>query len=142
MAKPLELGPPVSAAEPPTSGYSWPLQSWDRYVQSRPLLVQTIHWQRPLTFIVRGHADPCAGGSWARLSIQLLNHGTWGHTPAYLWVIGMAVCQDRAALAMISATNVQVLADLLWVNFCEFCVTISRLISENVFILKMNEKLS
>ena len=34
MAKPLEWRPPVSIADAPASGRSWPLQSWARYVQS------------------------------------------------------------------------------------------------------------
>ena len=69
LAKPLELGPPVSVAEPPGSGRSWPLRSWVQYLQSRPPLVDTIDWPRPLTFIQRGDAYPCAGGSWTQLAI-------------------------------------------------------------------------
>ena len=44
------------------------------------------------------------------LSIGLLNHGARGRTPAYLWVIGMAVCGDKdtAALATIWADNLKV----------------------------------
>ena len=76
LVTPLELRPPVSIPDPPASGRSWPLLSWARYVQSRPSLVDTIDWTRPLTFIVRGDAYPCAGGSWTQLSIGLLNHGT------------------------------------------------------------------
>ena len=87
------------------------MHSWARYIQSRPPLVDTIDWNRPLTFIVRGDAYLCAGGSWTQLSIGLLNHGKRGRTPAYLWVIGMAVCGDKdmAALATIWAENLQVL---------------------------------
>ena len=103
MAKPLELRPPVSIADAPASGRSWPLQSSARYVQSRPPLADVIDWSRPLTFLVRGNAYPCVGGSWIQLSIGLLNHGARGRSPAYLWVIGMAVCGDKdmAALATI-----------------------------------------
>ena len=110
VAKPLELGPPVSVAEPPGSNRSWPLRSWVQYLPSRPPLVHTIDWSRPLTFILRGDAYTCAGGSWTRLSIGLLNHGKRARTPAYLWVIGMAVCgvKDMAALATIWAENLQV----------------------------------
>ena len=61
LAKPLELEPPVSLPDPPTSGRSWP--SWARYIQSRPSLVDTIDWKRPLTFILCGDAYRCAGGS-------------------------------------------------------------------------------
>ena len=61
---------------------------------------------------VYGDAHPCASGSWTQLSIGLINHGARGHTPAYLWVIGMAVCGDKdmAALATIWADNLKVCA--------------------------------
>ena len=103
LVDPLDLRPPVSVPDPPASWRSWPLPPWARYVQSRPSLVGTIDWTRPLTFLVCGDAYPCAVGSWTQLSIGLLNHGTRGRTPAYLWVIGMAVCGDKdmAALATI-----------------------------------------
>ena len=110
LVTPLDLRPPVSVPDPPASGRSWPLPSWARYVQSRPSLVDTTDWTRPLTFIVRGDVYPCADGSWTQLSIGLLNHGARGRTPAYLWVIGMAVCGDKdmAALATIWADNLKV----------------------------------
>ena len=95
LVKPLALDQPVSMADPPTSGRSFPLQSWARYIQSRPPLVDTINWKRPLTFLLCGDAYPCAGGSWTQLSIGLLNHGARGRTPAYVWVICMAVCGDQ-----------------------------------------------
>ena len=105
MVKPLDLRPHVNVDDPPASGRSWPVHSWACYIQSRPPLVDSIDWNRPLTFIVRGDAYPCAGGSWTPLSIGLLNHGKRGRKPAYLWVIGMAVCdhKDMAALATIWA---------------------------------------
>ena len=73
--------------------------------------MDTIDWGRPLTFIASGDAYPCAGGSLTQLSIGLLNHGKRGRTPAYLWVIKMAVCgnKDMAALATIWAENLRVL---------------------------------
>ena len=74
LVTPLDLRPPVSVPDPPASGRSWPLPSWARYVQSCPSLVDTIDWTRPLTFIVRGDAYSCGGGSWTQLSIGLLNH--------------------------------------------------------------------
>ena len=37
MAKLLGWGPPMSVADAPMSGRSWPLQSWARYVQPAPL---------------------------------------------------------------------------------------------------------
>ena len=110
LVKPLALAQCLSVADPPTRGRSWPLQSWARYIQSRPLLVDTIDWNRPLTFLLCGHAYPCAAASWTQLSIGLLNHGARGRAPAYLWVIGMAVCGDKdiAALATIWSKNLQV----------------------------------
>ena len=110
LVTPLGQRLPVSIPDPPPSGRSWPRPSWARYVQSRPSLVDTIHWTRPLTFILCGHVYPCAGGSWTQLSIGLLNHGARVRTPAYLWVIGMAVCGDKdmAALATIWADNLKV----------------------------------
>ena len=97
LVKPLALDRPVSVADPPTSGCSWPLQLWARYIQSRPPLLDTINWKRPLTFLLLG----------TQLSTGLLNHGARGRAPAYLWVIGMAVCGDRdmAALAIIWSQN-------------------------------------
>ena len=56
LVTPLDLRPPVSIPNRPASGRSWPLPSWARYVQSRPSLVDTIDWTRPLTFIVPGDA--------------------------------------------------------------------------------------
>ena len=72
--------------------------------------MDTIDRTRRLTFIVRGDGYPCAGGSWTQLSIGLLNQGARGGTPAYLWVIGMAVCGDKdmVALATILADNLKV----------------------------------
>ena len=93
LVKPLALDPPVSVPEPPTSGRSWPLQSFVRYIQSCPPLVDNMDWKRSLTFLLRGDAYMCAGPSWTQLSIGLLNHGAGARTPAYLWVIGMAICE-------------------------------------------------
>ena len=110
LVTPLDLRPPMSVPVPPASWRSWRLPSWARYVPSHPSLLDTIDWTRPLTFIVRGDAYVCAGGSWTQFSIGLLNHGALVRTPAYLWVIGMAVCGDKdmAALATIWADNLKV----------------------------------
>ena len=100
---------------PPASGRSRPVHSWARYIQWCPPRVDTIDWGRPITLIVRGDAYPCAGGSWTQLSIGLLNHNKRSCTPAYLWVIGMAMCgdKDKAALATIWAENLKVLGALV-----------------------------
>ena len=102
MAKPLELRPPVNVDDPPAKGGGWAVHSWACYIQSRPPLVETIDWDRPLTCIVRGDAYPCAGGSWTKFSTGLLNHGKRGRTPTYLWVIGRAVCSDKDMAASAS----------------------------------------
>ena len=119
LVKPLALDRPVSVSHPPTSGRSWPLQSWARYIQSRPPLVDTIDWTRPLTFLLRGDAYSCTARSWTQLSIGLLNHSARARTPAYLWVIGMTVCGDRdiAALATIWSKNLQVYGRFVSLSF-------------------------
>ena len=108
LPKPLELGPPVSDAQPLGSGRNWPLWSWVKFLGCRPSLVDSIDWSRPLTFILRGDACPYAGVSWTQLSLGLLNHGKGARTPANLWVIRMAACgdNDMAALATTWADNV------------------------------------
>ena len=58
LVKPLALDRPLSMAEPPTSGLSWPMQLWARYIQLRPPLVDTRGWKRPLTFLLRRDAYP------------------------------------------------------------------------------------
>ena len=110
FVKPLALHRPVFVADPPTNGRSWPVEWGACYIQSRPPLLDTIDWNRPLTFLLRWDAYPCASGSWTQLSIGLLNHGAWGRIPAYVWVIGMAVCgdNDMAAPATIWSKNLQV----------------------------------
>ena len=107
MAKVLELRPPVSIADPPTSSCSWLLQLWVRYVQLRPSFAHAIDWTRPLLFVVCGDVYPCATPSWTQLSVGLINKSALGHTHAYLWAIGMTVCGDKymAAIALIWAQN-------------------------------------
>ena len=100
LTAPLALSPPVECAHPPSSGRCWPLRSWAQCVQSRPALCQSIVLTRPLTFVVRGDGYPCAGGSWSQLSVGLLNHGLKARTPAFLWVIGMAVTGDKDMVAL------------------------------------------
>ena len=119
LVKPLALDRPMSVADPPTSRRSWPLQLWARYIQSLPPLVDTINWKQSLTFLLRGDAYPCAGGSWTQLFIGLLSHGARGRTPAYVWVIRMAVCGDKdlAALATIWSKNLQVYGRLAPLSF-------------------------
>ena len=60
--------------------------------------------------MVRGDGYPCAGGSWSQLSVGLLNHGVKARTPAFLWVISMAVTgeKDMVAVGQIWAHVLQV----------------------------------
>ena len=76
----------------------------------------SIDWRQPLPFIVCGDAYRCAIGSWTPSSIGLPNHGKWERTPAYLWVIGMAVCRDKeiSALATLWAQKLLVLGPLVF----------------------------
>ena len=119
LVKPFALDRPVFVAGPATSGRCWPLQSWARYIQSRPPLVDTIDWKSPLTFLLRRDAYLCAAGSWTQPSTGLLNHGARARTPTYLWMIGMAVCGDRdiATLATIWSKNLQVYGRLVLLSF-------------------------
>ena len=50
----------------------------------------------PLTFIFRGGAYPVAGGNWTRLTISLDNFDRLACSPAGLWVLSMANCDDKA----------------------------------------------
>ena len=115
LATPLELRPPVSIPYLPTNGLSWPLQLWAKYVPSHPSLVDHMDWTRALTLIVRGDAYPCPCGTWIQLSFGVLNHGVRGRTPTYLWVMGMAVCEDNdmAAPATIRAEKLRVCGPFL-----------------------------
>ena len=118
LTAPLALSPREECADPPLSGCCWPLRSWTRYVQSRSALCQSFDWTRPLTFVVRGDGYPCTGGGWSQLSVGLLNHGEKARTPAFLWVIGMAVTgeKDMVALGQIWAQVLQVCSLHFWVH--------------------------
>ena len=50
LVKPLALDRPVSVAGPPTSGRSWPLQAWARYInRAHPLWTPSIGSGRSLS---------------------------------------------------------------------------------------------
>ena len=70
------------------------------YVQSRLHLCQSIDWTRPLTFVVRDDGYPCAGGSCSPPPVGLWNHGVKARTPAFVWVIGMAVTGNKDMVAL------------------------------------------
>ena len=50
----------------------------------------------PLTFIARGDAYPVARGNWTQLTISLANFDRFARSPAGLWVLSMANCDDKA----------------------------------------------
>ena len=124
LTAPPALSPPVECAHLPSSGRCWPLRSWAQYVQSRPALCQSIDWTRPLTFVVRGDGYPCANGSWSQLSVRLLNHGLKARTPAFLWVIVMAVMGDKDMVAL----------GQIWAQVLQVCSLHFRV--HNLFIIR------
>ena len=85
LVKPLALDPCVSVPEPPKSGRSGPLQSWARYIQSRPPLVDTTDWKMLLIF------PP--GGMLTRAPVEVrpncpLGSSTTAHGPAHVPTYG------------------------------------------------------
>ena len=80
-------------------------------MQSRPALCQSIDWTFPLTLVVRGDGYPCAASSWSQPSVGLLNHGLKARTPAFLWVIGMAITGDKDMVAL----------GQIWARVLQFC---------------------
>ena len=76
LVKPLALDPPMSVPEPPTSGRSWPLQSWARYIQSRPALGPPTH---------QGVARPMGHAS------------SWPHSNACMSYLVREWCPERKA---------------------------------------------
>ena len=52
--------------------------------------------QLPIDVIVRGDAYRVAGGNWTQLTISLANFDQLSRSPAGLWVLSMANCDDKA----------------------------------------------
>ena len=92
----MQLDPPVATVLPKATGMSWPFASWVKYILSWPALVRSINRTFPLTFIIRGDAYPVAGGNWTQLTISLANFDRLARSPAGLWVLSMASCDDKA----------------------------------------------
>ena len=69
-------------------------------MQSRPALCQSIDRTRPHTLVVQGDGYPCTGGNWSQLLVGLLKHGVKSRTPAFLWVIGMAVTGHKVMVVL------------------------------------------
>ena len=107
---PVQLDEPVATVLPKATGISWPFPSWVTYILSRPSLVRSINRTFPLTFIIRGGAYPVAGGDWTQLTVSLANFERLARSPAGLWVLSMANCDDKAmdTLGTLSKSNWEV----------------------------------
>ena len=77
-------------------------------MNSRPAL--RVPDRGPLHLIIRGDAYPVAGGSWSQMAVGLANHGPRGRTPAFVWIVALALCGDKdmATLGVLWAEHVQV----------------------------------
>ena len=49
----------------------------------------------PVTFIVRGDGYPVASSSWTQLSISLANFLAHARTPAFVGIVGLAMCAEK-----------------------------------------------
>ena len=96
LVAPVELDHAVATVLPKATGIRWPFASWVKYILSRPGLVRSINRNYPLMFIVRGDANPMAEGNWTELTISLANFDCLARSPAGLWVLSMANCDDKA----------------------------------------------
>ena len=96
LVAPVQLDDPVATVLPKATGISWPFASWVTYILSWPGLVRSMNRIFPLTFIVRGDAYPVAVGNWTQLTISLANFDRLARSPAGLWVLSMANCDDQA----------------------------------------------
>ena len=92
----VQLDDPVATVLPKATGISRPFASWVTYILSRPGLVRSINRNFPLTFILQGDAYPDAGGNENQLTISLANFERLARSPADLWVLSMANCDDKA----------------------------------------------
>ena len=95
LVVPVELDDPVATVLPKATGISWPFASWVKYILSRPGLGGVNQSLLPVN-IVRGDAYPVAGGNWTQLTISLANFDRLARSPAGLWVLSMANCNDKA----------------------------------------------
>ena len=96
LVAPVQLDESVATVLPKATGISLPFASWVTYILSRPGWVRSINRTFPLTFIVRGDAYPVAGGNGTHLTISLPNFDRLARSPAGLWVLSMANCDDKA----------------------------------------------
>ena len=81
---------------PKATVISWPFPSRVKYILTRLGFEGSINRSFPLIFIVRGDAYPVAGGNWNQLTISLAHFDRLARSPAGLWVLSMANCDDKA----------------------------------------------
>ena len=96
LVAPVESDERVATVLPKAIGISWPFTTWVKNILSRPGLVRSINRSFPLTLIVRGDAYPVTGGNWTQLTISLANFDRLARSPAGLWTLSMASCDDKA----------------------------------------------
>ena len=92
----MPLDEPVATVLPKATGISWPFASWVTYILSQQGLVRSINRNFPLPSIFRGDAYPVARGNWTQLTISLAGFDRLARSPAGLWVLSMANCDDKA----------------------------------------------
>ena len=95
LLTPLQLDPPTSTTHPRATTVVWPLDSWIRYVFSRLALIRPVDTSVPLTFLVRGDRYCVAGSSWTEITIPLVNMGCLCRSPAGVWAVWLANCDDK-----------------------------------------------
>ena len=91
LVAPVQLDEPVATVLPKATRISWPFASWVTYFPSRPGLVLSINRNFPLTS--GGMPTPWPG---AQLAISLANFDHLARSPAGLWGLSMANCDDKA----------------------------------------------
>ena len=94
LVAPVRWDDPVATVLPKATGISWPFTYGVTYILSQPGLVRSINRNLPLTFIVRG--DGPNSITWTQLTISLANFDRLARSPAGLWVLSMANCDDKA----------------------------------------------
>ena len=92
----MELNDRIAKVLPQVTGISWPFASWVKYILSPLGLVGSINRSFPLTFIVRGNTYLVVGGNSTQRTISLANCHRLARSPAGLWVLSMANCDDKA----------------------------------------------
>ena len=87
----MKLDDPVATVLPKATGISWP---FSKYIL--PGWVRSIARSFLLTYIIRTDVYPVAGANGTQLTISLANFDRLARSPAGLWVLSMANCDDKA----------------------------------------------